>query len=97
MPKHVADKTRQLSVRVDDHDLADIDRIREVMLQKTSIKPQRSDVVRLALHFGIDEYKRQHDITLEGIELTPAASHTTSHAAAASSKVAPKNGKKKSS
>ena len=88
MPKHVADKTRQLSVRVDDHDLADIDRIREVMLQKTSIRPQRSDVVRLALHFGIDEYKRQHDITLDKVVVTSAST-------AAENGPAPKTGKKK--
>lgn len=75
MPKHVADKTRQLSVRVDDQDIARIDHIREIVQQKTRMKPQRSDVVRLALHYGIDDYCREQGIE-EGALATSSPSTT---------------------
>lgn len=56
MPKSIADKTSQLSVRVPDDEMVRIDKIRDRMEATTSIKPQRSDVVRMVLGLGIDEY-----------------------------------------
>lgn len=59
MPKSIADKTSQLSVRVPDEEMVRIDKIRDRMEVTTSIKPQRSDVVRMVLGLGIDEYEQR--------------------------------------
>jgi phosphotransferase system IIB component len=59
VPKSIADKTSQLSVRVPDEEMVRIDKIRDRMEVTTSIKPQRSDVVRMVLGLGIDEYEQR--------------------------------------
>lgn len=66
MPKSIAEKTSQLSVRVPDDEMERIDSIRESMEAATSIKPQRSDVVRMVLGLGIDEYLRREESKGDG-------------------------------
>jgi hypothetical protein len=59
MPKIIGDQTKQLSVRVDEKDLARVDAIRAQMKKKTGIEPQRSDVVRMILLSGLSTYEAQ--------------------------------------
>ena len=77
MPKQVAEHTTQLSVRVDVKDLARIERIRTRMDDLTGILPQRSDVVRKILMFGIEEYCKQQDIDLDDIAEEVKTTHAT--------------------
>lgn len=59
MPKIIGEQTKQLSVRVDEKDIARIDAIRGQMKKKTGIEPQRSDVVRMILLSGLSTYETQ--------------------------------------
>ncbi len=57
MPKIIGEKTKQLSVRVDEKDLQRIDEIRKSLKKTTGIEPQRSDVVRMVLLSGLKSYE----------------------------------------
>lgn len=57
MPKIIGEKTKQLSVRVDEKDLQRIDEIRKNLKKSTGIEPQRSDVVRMVLLSGLKSYE----------------------------------------
>ncbi len=57
VPKVIGEKTKQLSVRVDEKDLQRIDEIRKNLKKTTGIEPQRSDVVRMVLLSGLKSYE----------------------------------------
>lgn len=67
MPKHVAEETQQLSVRLDKQQLMKIDQIRKRMEEAIGIVPQRSDVVRKVIGYGIDEFCSRNHIVLEDV------------------------------
>lgn len=64
MPKHVSDSTYQLSVRIDTRTLNRIDKIRDTLDEQTGARPQRSDIVRKAIDYGIDVYCKQYNINV---------------------------------
>lgn len=62
MPKHVSDSTFQLSVRIDTKALSRIDKVRDKLEKDTGARPQRSDIVRKAIDFGMDVYLQKFNI-----------------------------------
>lgn len=64
MPKTVAEKTRHLSFRIDVEDNARIEKIRAAMEARFGIFPQRSDVLRKILDYGIAAFCKRNDIDL---------------------------------
>jgi hypothetical protein len=65
MPKTVAEKTRHLSFRIDVVDEERIEQIRSAMEQRFGIFPQRSDVLRKVLDYGIASFCSQNNILLK--------------------------------
>lgn len=64
MPKTVAERTRHLSFRIDVDDNAKIDKIRSAMEARFGIYPQRSDVLRKILDYGIEVFCKKNNIAL---------------------------------
>lgn len=61
MAKRIADKTFQISFRIDREALDRVDAFREDIRKKTGMEPQRSDMMRQIVDFGIDEYEKQKE------------------------------------
>lgn len=64
MPKTVAEKTNHLSFRIDVNDRDKIEKIRKSMEARFDILPQRSDVLRKILDFGIEAFCKKNNIDL---------------------------------
>lgn len=64
MPKTVAEKTNHLSFRIDVNDRDKIEKIRKSMEARFGILPQRSDVLRKILDFGIEAFCKKNNIDL---------------------------------
>lgn len=96
MPKHVSDETFQLSVRIDKRSLQRIDKVRDKLEKDTGTRPQRSDIVRKAIDYGMDVYVKLYKI--EVAEPTTAPSEESKVEAVEPQPVTspePKKGKRK--
>ena len=72
MPKHVSDSTYQLSVRIDTRSLGRIDKVRDILDKQTGARPQRSDIVRKAIDYGMEIYCKLYHIDVGGAAAEPA-------------------------